>query len=127
MAVEPIAVEGVAPPTGQFNHAVRAGGLVAVSGQVGLDASGRLVGPDVGEQTRQAFENLRAVLASAGCGFADVLRLTIYIAAPALAPAVAEVRRDFLVEPWPASTMVVAQLLSPEWLVEIDAIAAAPA
>jgi len=125
MDVEAIAVEGVAAPTGQFNHAVRGGGIVAISGQVGLDHTGRLAGPEVGRQARQAFENLRAVLASAGLDFGDVLRLTIYVSAPALVGAVAEVRRDYLVEPWPASTVVVAQLLSPEWLVEIDALAVA--
>lgn len=121
-----MAVPEIAAPTGQFNHAVRANGLVLVSGQVPLDRSGRLVGPGVQEQARQVFENLGAVLSAAGAGFGDLLRLTTYIASAELAQSVAEVRRAYLVEPWPASTMVVAGLLSADWLVEVDAIAAAP-
>src|SRR5258706_576361 len=63
-----------------YSHAVQAAGLIFVSGQVALDGEGSVVGVgDVGEQARQAFRNLGAVLEAAGCSFADVLKLTYFI------------------------------------------------
>lgn len=67
---------------GPYSQAVRWGGLVYTSGQIALDpASGQLVGgSDVEAETRQVLANLRAVLAAAGAGFADVLKTTIFLA-----------------------------------------------
>ena len=61
-------VDGQAEPISHFTDAVRAGNLVYVSGIVAVDRDGNLVGGgDVVAQTRQVFENMRAVLAAAGC------------------------------------------------------------
>ena len=60
---EEIRVDGLAEPISHFTDAVRAGGFLHVSGIVAVDAEGRLVGgDDVVAQTRQVFENMRAVL-----------------------------------------------------------------
>jgi reactive intermediate/imine deaminase len=67
---------------GPYSQAVRWGGLVYTSGQIALDpAGGQMVGAgDVEAETRQVLANLRAVLATAGAGFGDVLKTTMFLA-----------------------------------------------
>jgi len=121
---------GVAPPAGRYSHAVElalgGGRLVFVSGQVALDADGRLVGPgDPGMQAEQAFANVAAVLAAAGASPADVVKATIFVTDMGHRAAVARARDACFGEPPPASTFVeVSRLAGPEWLVEVEVIAA---
>lgn len=61
-----------------YSPAIRADGLLFVSGQVGSREDGS-VEPDLDAQVRRAFENLNAVLAAAGCTFDDVLDVTVFI------------------------------------------------
>ncbi|MFD1531466.1 RidA family protein, partial [Pseudonocardia aurantiaca] len=82
-----------------FSQAVRAGGLVFVSGQPGVDGAGRVVG-DVTAQARQAFANLDAVLREAGSDLAHVVRFTTLLRDIADLPAVVEVRRELLRPPY---------------------------
>lgn len=62
----------------RYSPAVRANGLLFVSGQVGSREDGS-VEPDLEAQVRRAFENLNAILAAAGCGFDDVVDATIFM------------------------------------------------
>jgi reactive intermediate/imine deaminase len=62
-----------------FSRAMRAGDLVFVSGQMATDASGRIVDGGIEAQTRQVFENIKAILAEAGCTLADVVKCTCWI------------------------------------------------
>ena len=73
---EPIVPPGFGPPLGMYSHGmvVPAGDLVIVAGQVGLGADGRVPGDDVISQTKQALENVRAVVEAAGCALAGTLR-----------------------------------------------------
>ena len=65
---------------GPYSQATRAGNLVFFSGQIPLDpATGELVGGDIAAQTRRAFDNLKAVLAAAGCRFDDVIDVTVFL------------------------------------------------
>jgi 2-iminobutanoate/2-iminopropanoate deaminase len=66
---------------GPYSQAIRAGGMVFLSGQVALDpASGEMVGVgDVRAQTEQVMKNLAAVLEAAGVGFASVVKATIFV------------------------------------------------
>ncbi len=80
MSREEIRVDGLAEPISHFTDAVRAGELLFVSGVVAVDGDGKLVGgDDVVAQTRQVFENMRAILAAAGCGFDDVVKVTVFL------------------------------------------------
>jgi 2-iminobutanoate/2-iminopropanoate deaminase len=112
-----------------YSHAVRMGDLIFVSGQVGRDEKGDLIGPgDVRAQTEQAFRNLKLILEAAGSGMHKVGKLTVLITNLDYRPIVQEVRARVFAEVGhlPASTLaVVASLAVPEWLVEIEAIAAA--
>jgi 2-iminobutanoate/2-iminopropanoate deaminase len=103
--------------------------LVLVSGLTARDAQGRTVAP--GDPERQADHVLGAIdaiLQAAGGGIDDVVKITVYLADRAHAPAVGKARaRWFTGSPLPASTMVVAALMSDDQLVEIEAVAALPA
>jgi 2-iminobutanoate/2-iminopropanoate deaminase len=111
-----------------YSHAVRMGDLIFVSGQVGRDNNGELVGKgDVRLQTEQAFKNLKAILEAAGTGLHKVGKVTVLTTSLEYRPAIHEIRSRIFKEVghFPASTLaVVSSLAFPEWLVEIEAIAA---
>ncbi|MEV4350384.1 RidA family protein [Actinoplanes sp. NPDC049596] len=116
------------PPTNGYSHAVTVtGALVLVSGQVPLDADGRLVGAgDALEQTRQVFRNLQAVLAGAGASMSDVVKLTVFLTDLRDLSAFRTARDEFIdVARPPASSLVqVSGLVNPAFKVEIEAVAA---
>ena len=124
--IDHITPPDVAPGFG-YSHVVAATGrLIAISGQVALDESGRLVGPgDPEAQARQVFENLRRCLAAADATFADVVKLTIYVTDLATMAAVRAVRDEYVdtTRPPASSAVQVAGLVLPELLLEIDALA----
>ena len=119
---------GALHATPGYTHVVVGGGLAFVSGQVALDRERRLVGRgEIEAQTEQAFENLKAALAEVGAGLGDVLRLNTYVTDARFIAAFRKVRDRVLSTPQPASTLVVvAALADPEWLVEVEAVAAVP-
>jgi enamine deaminase RidA (YjgF/YER057c/UK114 family) len=114
-------------PGAAYTHVVTgAGRLIAVSGQVALDAQGQVVGQgDPEAQARQVFANLGRCLAAAGATFADVMKLTYYLTDMASLPAVRAVRTEVLgTQNLPASTAVqVVALAHPDFLLEIEAFA----
>ena len=65
----------------RYSPAVKSGGFLFVSGQVGSREDGSPE-PELGAQVRRAFENLNAVLGAAGCSFADVVDVTVFIVDP---------------------------------------------
>lgn len=125
----PYMASPVSSPAG-YSHAMRGGGLIFVSGQIALDSHGSVVGAgDLEAQARQVFRNLGAVLEAAGASFADVLKLTYFVRDIEAIGVIRAVRDEFVdtANP-PASTLVeVSRLVAPELLIEIDAVAMAPA
>ena len=122
--------EGVSPPVaGGYSHAVRVAladaTAIYVSGQLALDAAGTLVGiGDARAQARQVFENLRTILDANGATFTDVVKIDTFVTDLAALPAIREVRRGYLGEAPPASTLVeVAGLIEPDALLEVDLVA----
>jgi 2-iminobutanoate/2-iminopropanoate deaminase len=108
-----------------MSQGVRAGSLVAVSGQVAFDEDGQLVGHgDVVLQAQQCFRNIAAVLAAAGATLDDVVKLTTFLVDGADAARYLEVRAaTFPTDPPASTTVIVAGLLVPGLLIEIEAIA----
>ncbi|MCW3062924.1 MAG: reactive intermediate/imine deaminase [Solirubrobacterales bacterium] len=100
-------------------------GVLHVSGQMGIDADGNLVGEgDVGAQTARALANIDALVRAAGGTRRDVVKLTAYLVDMSGRAEFAAARREWVREPHPASTLVeVSALAAPGVLVEIDAIA----
>jgi 2-iminobutanoate/2-iminopropanoate deaminase len=123
-----IRVESLAEPISHFTDAVLAGGLLHVSGIVAVDGDGRLVGgDDVVAQTRQVFENMRAVLAAAGCGFEDVVKVTVFLTDIDDRARINPVRQEVFGETRPASTLVEVPRLAVEGAkVEIECVAVVP-
>ena len=122
---EEIRVPGLAEPVSHYTDAVRAGELLFISGCIAVDGEGRLVGgDDATAQTRQVFANLEAILAAAGAGFADVVKVTVFLTDIGDRPAVNEVRREVFGVTRPASTLVeVSKLVLDGARVEIEAVA----
>jgi reactive intermediate/imine deaminase len=123
-----IRVEGLAEPISHFTDAVLAGGFLHVSGLVAVDGDGRLVGgDDVVAQTRQVFENMRAVLAVAGCGFEDVVKVTVFLTDIGDRATINPVRQEVFGSTRPASTLVEVPRLAVDGAkVEIECVALVP-
>jgi 2-iminobutanoate/2-iminopropanoate deaminase len=125
---EEIRVDGLAEPISHFTDAVRAGDLLFVSGVVAVDGEGELVGgDDVVAQARQVFENLRRVLEAGGCGFEDVVKVTVFLTDADDRPRINPLRQEIFGDTRPASTLVeVSRLAVPGAKVEIEAVALVP-
>jgi 2-iminobutanoate/2-iminopropanoate deaminase len=116
--------EGAPRAIGPYSQAVSADNWLYTSGQVGLDpATGELVPGGFEAQARRVFENLRQVLAAAGCTFADVLKATVYVADLADFPKLNALYAEAMGEHRPARTTVQAAGLPKAALVEIDLVA----
>ena len=118
----------LAKPSGIFSPGIKvgAGNLIFVSGQVARNAAGEIVGRgDIRAQTRQALENVKAVLEAAGATLDDIVKVTVFVTDVTQLAAIHEVRAEYFTRDYPASTLVeVKGLVSPELLIEIEAIAA---
>lgn len=125
--VERMNPAGLAPPTA-YSHvvSVRGGRTIYVAGQIALDAQGTLVGPgDLAAQTRQVFENLAVALKAAGATFNDVVKVNYYMRDASQVAVIREIRAKYFTGELPASTLVeVPRLARPEFLIEIEVIAA---
>jgi len=125
---EEFRVAGINEPVSHYTDAVRWGDLLFVSGIAPLDAEGRLVGgDDAVKQTRQIFENMKRILAAAGAGFADVLRVTVYLTDIADRARINPVRQEYFGKTRPASTLIeVSAFVVPGMKVEIEAVVGLP-
>lgn len=124
----PIETPSVHPATG-YSHATRVGNLLFVAGQIAKAKNGELVGKgEIRAQAEQVFANLQAVLADAGCQMADIVKLTTFTVDARYRSVIAEVRARFCGDYLPPNSfLVVSALAEPEFLLEIEAIAALPA
>lgn len=111
-------------PKRTFSPAVRRGNLLFISGMTATDERGQLVGDDIASQARHIFKKMDEILKAAGASFADVVQTTDYITTTEGYAATADVRREFMADPFPAATgVIVAGLLRDGALIEIDAVA----
>lgn len=124
MAHQSYAPAGAPAPIGPYSGAVRAGELLFISGQVPFDpSSGRLVGGDIGAQTRRVLDNIGALLGAAGLGFGHVARTTVYLANLDDFAAMNDVYATYFREPYPARSTIQAVRLPRDARIEIDAVA----
>jgi enamine deaminase RidA (YjgF/YER057c/UK114 family) len=116
-------------PSGHFSHATTVearGRLVFISGMTARRADGSIAGiGDIEAQTRQVCENLKSAIEAAGGTLDDICRVDVYVRDMEQFEQIHKVRREYFRAPAPASTMVeVSKLASPDYLIEISAIAA---
>ncbi len=126
-----LAPPGIAPPFARYAHGIEVpagAALVVTSGQLGLAADGTV--PEGAEaQARLCFANIAAILAEAGLGAADVVRLNAYVTGRDHMAGYMAARDAWLAEVarLPASTLVIVSgFTRPEFLVEVEAMAARP-
>lgn len=119
-----------APPGYSQVVEVRASRLIFIAGQTALDQEGRLVGKDdFAEQAAQVFRNLQIALRSVDCTAGNLVKLTVFLRDMGELSAYRDVRNRFFASTTPpaapAVTLVeVSRLYGPEFLIEIEAVAA---
>jgi len=107
-----------------YSQAIKAAGLVFVSGQLGLrPGESEMVGEGIQEQTEQVFANLRAILEGAGSGLERLVKTTVYLADLGDFAAMNEVYSRHVGEQPPARATVEVAALPSGAKVEIEAIA----
>ncbi len=112
-------------PIGPYNQAVAVQGqLLFTAGQIALDpVTGQVVGATVAEQTKQACENLKAILTEGKTSFANVVKTTVFLKNMSDFTAMNEVYGQYFGEASPARSAVEVARLPKDVLVEIEAIA----
>ena len=115
-------------PNGHFSHATAIaarGRLVFISGMTARRIDGTIAGVgDIEAQTRQVCENIKSAVEEAGGTMDDICRVDVYVRNMEHFEQIHKVRREYFKAPAPASTMVeVCKMTSPEYLIEINAIA----
>lgn len=108
---------------GPYSQAVKAAGMLYVSGQIPLDpATGQIQGDDFPTQTTQVLENLKAVVEAAGSAMTQVVKVTVYITDMSQFAAVNEIYGKYFSSPFPARACVEVSRLPKDVKVEMDAI-----
>ncbi len=109
---------------GPYSQAVAAGGMVFLSGQVGLDPkTGEIVAGGLEAEARRAFSNLAAVAEAAGSSLASAVRVTIYLADLGQFAAANRIMQEYFSEPFPARVTIGAAALPRGAAIEVDCIA----
>ena len=113
------------PPPRGYSQVVKVGSAVYIAGQVGITVDGNVVSKDDATgQARQIWHNLEAAIRSAGGTIENIVKTTTYVTDIGHAGAARQVRAELFPTNPPTSTLlVVSQLASPEYLMEIEAIA----
>jgi 2-iminobutanoate/2-iminopropanoate deaminase len=126
----PLNPPSIHPPFAPYSHGMvvpPGQRLVFCSGQLGIDAD-KHVPPDCEGQARICFNNIAAILAEAGMSLNNIVRINAFVTGREHLSAYMGVRNALFAEPYPASTlMLVSGFARPEFVVEIEAIAAGPA
>ena len=113
----------LAPPVGPFSQAIEVGGFLYFSGQVGQDpTTGKLVTGGIAAETERVFQNLSAVLKTAGKGFDDVVRAGAYLTNMSDYAAMNGIYAKYFSPPFPARTAIGVAALPLGACVEIDLV-----
>ena len=124
-AINPATV--AAPLKTYYSNCVRAdaGPLLFVSGQVALNADGKLVGEgDLRAQAVQVLENIRLILESEGAAMDDIVKVTVYVTDIRAFNDITDIREKYFPADGPASVICeVSALAWPEFMIEIEAVA----
>lgn len=125
--LNPLAPASIRAPFGRYSHGIEVAAgtrLVFCSGQLGIGPD-EVVPDTVAGQAEVCFRNIAAILAEAGLGMRDIVRLNAFVTRREHMQDYMAVRDRFVGNPPPASTLViVAGFTRPEFLVEVEATAA---
>jgi 2-iminobutanoate/2-iminopropanoate deaminase len=119
-----ISTDNAPKAIGPYSQAIRANGLIFVSGQTPIDpATQQLLNGNIGEQTERVLRNIQAILTQAGSSMAKVVRCGVFLKDMSDFTAMNEVYGKFFKSEPPARTTIQAAKLPKDCMVEIDAIA----
>jgi 2-iminobutanoate/2-iminopropanoate deaminase len=111
------------PPVGPFSQAIKVGGFIYFSGQVGQDPStGKVVEGGIEAETERVFQNLSAVLKAAGKSFDHVARAGVYLTSMSDYGAMNAIYAKHFTQPFPARTAIAVAALPLGACVEIDLV-----
>jgi 2-iminobutanoate/2-iminopropanoate deaminase len=117
------------PPFAPYSQGIEVSSrsrYVFASGQLGITKDGHIP-PDAAGQAKVAFDNIAAILAEAGMGLKDIVKLNAYVSGREHMRGYMDVRNALFEDPYPASTlMIVSGFTREEFVLEIEAIAASP-
>jgi len=124
MTIEQINPDTLAAPGGHYSHAVIAGGLVFVSGQLPITPAGeKLNQAGFADQARQVLANVSVALAAAGTGVAQLVQVRVYVTDIDHWPAFNTIYADWAGDSRPARAVVPVPMLHHGFLVEVEAVA----
>jgi len=119
-----IAAAGAPKAIGPYSQAVKAGRFLFLSGQLPLDPkTGDISGDGIETQTRQAIENIKSILASAGASLSDVVKTTVFLKDIGHFPEMNQVYQQYFAADAPARSCVEVSRLPKDALIEIESIA----
>jgi 2-iminobutanoate/2-iminopropanoate deaminase len=122
---ETVTAQGAPKAAGPYSHAVKAGGVVYLSGQTPLDPeTGTLVEGSIGDQARRVLDNLSIVAAAAGTTLQDAVRIGIYVTDISTFKDVNEAYAAYFTSDPPARTTIGVASLPLGAEIEMDAIVA---
>lgn len=108
---------------GCYSPAVKAGNTIYVSGQIGLNPNTmKLVSTEFIPQTKQALENLKAIVTAAGATLDDIVKLTVYLTDMSNFDSLNQVMQTYLSSPYPARAAIEVKALPKGAVFEVDAI-----
>lgn len=109
---------------GPYSQAIEANGMVFISGQIPVvPSTGVLAEGGIEEQTKQSFENIKAILEKAGLTTANIVKTTVFLADMSLFAGMNKVYATYFTEDFPARSAVAVKELPKGALVEIESIA----
>ncbi len=125
MSKKIVSTKNAPAPIGPYSQAVKVNGLLFISGQIAIHpATSEIVNASIGEETQQVMENLKAVLASEGMDFSNIVKTTIFLSDMDLFTEVNNVYNSYFDSDYPARETVAVKGLPKNVNVEISMIAA---
>lgn len=121
---ETIKAKNAPAAIGPYSHAVVAGNLMFLSGQIAINPETGEMPAGVQAQTAQAIANIKAILAEKGATLDNVVKTTVYLAEMSLFGEMNEIYAQHFTEPFPARSAIAVKELPKSALVEIEVIAA---
>lgn len=120
---EVIKATGAPAAIGPYSHAVVAGNMMFLSGQIAINPATGEMPVGIQAQTKQAIDNIKAILAAKGATLDNVVKTTVYLAEMSLFGEMNEVYASEFSEPFPARSAIAIKELPKQALVEIEVIA----
>jgi 2-iminobutanoate/2-iminopropanoate deaminase len=120
------AVKGVSPPRSSYSIYTRVGNLIFLAGLTGVDPETKEIPKSFPEQVRLIMESIKTTLESVGTSMDNILKTTVFLKDRSYLVSYDEIYKTYFKNGYPARSTVVADLMHPDFLIEIEATAWIP-